>query len=707
MVEYHFGAFRVDVASLQLWRGDEVVALTPKAFDTLLVLLRNRHRLVRKDELIHAVWTNSFVSEDSLTQNITALRRALGDDPQDPSFISTIPRRGYRFIAPVVERNVGDAPAPAPAPAVADAPQAATVPVGAPRRWVWIGLAAAAAASAAAFVATIDRPAAAPDAGLLRFTVGAPPGTRLSSGGAVSPDSRRLAFVARDETAGTTRLWVQVLEDGRAEPLEGTEGASKPFWSPDGQSIGFFAGGRVKRVGASGGPVQTLASTVGLSESGGAWGPNGVILFASFRSAINAVPASGGPVTTVTELDASGQETAHRWPQFLPDGRFLFSVYAERSERIGTYVGSFDSRERTRLVGDVGGIYAPPGYLLFVRDRVLMAQPFDAASATVTDSATPIAADVFAPYPNTGATLSASAGNLLAFGGRAPEAKLTWFDRSGQPVGAVHSPVTLFNPSLSNDERYLLAGTGTEIWLVDLQRDAPTRLGPGNTPLLSPDGAQLAFTSGRASGIADIYVRPTLGRSEDLLFLRTPENKIVNDWSRDGRYLVYASTSPETKMDLWMVPTGTSGDATPVPLLVSAFNEFQAQISPDGRSIAYASDESGTWEVYVQSFPALGAKRAISAGGGSEPQWRRDGRELFYLSDDGVLMAVDVTPGDTLQVGRPTALFRTPIPIAGEMYTRRNHFIPDADGRRFLLTAASDVQEAITVLVNWTARLRR
>jgi DNA-binding winged helix-turn-helix (wHTH) protein/Tol biopolymer transport system component len=706
MVEYRFGPFRVDVASLQLWRGDDVVSITPKAFDTLLVLLRNRHRLVRKDELIHAVWTNSFVSEDSLTQNITALRRALGDDPQDPSFISTIPRRGYRFIAPVVERPVGKEPAASPAPAGVEA--AAVAPVPAPRRWtpVWIALAAA-AAGIAGLVTVLDRPAPPPDAGPLRFTVGAPPGTRLSSGGALSPDSRRLAFVARDEAAGTTRLWVQVLEDGRAEPLEGTEGASKPFWSPDSQSIGFFAGGRVKRVPTSGGPVQTLASTVGLSESGGAWGANDVILFAGFRSAINAVPAAGGPVTTLTELDAAGQETAHRWPQFLPDGRFVFSVYAERSERIGTYVGSFESKERTRLVGDVGGIYAPPGFLLFVRDRVLMAQPLDAATAAVTGSPAPIAADVFAPYPNTGAALSASAGNLLAFGGRAPQVTLAWFDRAGQPVGTVDSPVTLFNPSLSNDERYLLAGTGTDIWLVDLQRDAPTRLGPGNTPLLSPDGAQLAFTSGRTNGIADIYTRSTLGRSEDHLVLRTPENKIVNDWSRDGRYLVYASTSAETKMDLWVMPTGTSGGSKPAPLLVSAFNEFQAQISPDGRWIAYASDESGRWEVYVQAFPGLGAKRAISAGGGSEPQWRRDGRELFYLSDDGVLMSVDVTPGEPLQVSRPTTLFRTPIPIAGEMYTRRNHYIPDADGRRFLLTAASDAQEAITVLVNWTARLRR
>ena len=707
-VEYLFGPFRVDVAALELWREGELVSLTPKAFDTLVVLLRNRHRVVRKEELISTLWAGSFVSEDSLTQNITALRRALGDDPHAPRVVGTVPRRGYRFIAPATERRPGDqVPAPpaaeVPSVPVPEPPVAAPAPPPARSRvGQWIGLAAAAVLGASAVALVELRPAPATSAPL-RFTIGAPPDTRLASGGSLSPDGRQLAFVATDP-AGITRLWVQQLETGIARVLEGTEGASKPFWSPDGESLGFFAAGRVKRVGTVGGPVQTIATTVGLSESGGAWGPDDVILFAGFRSGISAVAASGGQVRTVTELDASGQETAHRWPQVLPDGRFLFSIYAESAERIGTYVGSRDSAERTRLLPDVGGIYAPPGYLLFVRDRVLMAQPFDARMARVTGTPTPIAGDAFPPYPNTGAALSAAPGGLLAFGGRAPEMILSWFDRAGKPLGAVTAPTTLVNPSLSRDERYLLAGTGTDIWLIDLAREAPTRVGPGNTPLLSPDGSRLAFTSGRTSGIADIYMRLAAGRSEDQLFLRTAENKIVNDWSRDGRYLVYASTSPETKMDLWAVPI--TGDPRPMPLLVSAFNEFQAQISPDGKWFAYASDESGTWEVYVQSFPSPGSKRAISAGGGSEPQWRADGRELFYLSGGGTLMSVDVVPGDTLQVSRPQPLFRTAVPIAGELYTPRNHYIPSADGGRFLITTPGDVQDSITVLVNWTARLQ-
>jgi eukaryotic-like serine/threonine-protein kinase len=712
-VEYLFGPFRLDVASMQLTRGDEAVGLTPKAFDTLLVLIRNRQRLVRKDELMSAVWADSFVSEDSLTQNITALRRALGDDSHQPEYISTIPRRGYRFIAPLVERVAGDRPAtasqaPAPAPAAAaEAPAASPPRPSDPRSWVrspWAWAAGAGLAAVLLFAATLVSARPEPPApAVLRFTIDAPPGTRLASGGAISPDRHYLAFIAQDGTTGTARLWIRSLDEGTTRVLDGTEGAGKPFWSPDSQAIGFFAAGSLKRVGAMGGPVQTLAPVVGLTVSGGTWGEDDTILFASFRSGVSAVAASGGQVRSATQLDTAAQETAHRWPQFLPGGRFLFSVYSENGERAGTYVGTLGSGDRVRVLSDPGGSYAPTGHLLYVKDRVLMAQPFDAAQARVSGTATTLAGDVFPLSPTTGASTSA-AGEILVYGGRAPDFELAWFSRSGSRQQTIKAPPNLYNPSISQDLRYLLAGSGTDVWLIDLERDAATRIGAGNTPLISPDGTQIAFTSGRLEGVSDLYVTSTMGRGEDRLFLRTRENKLVNDWSRDGRYLVFASTNPETRMDLWMVPM--AGGGSPVALLTTPYNEFQAQISPDGRWIAYASDESGRWEVYVQSFPELGAKRAISSGGGSEPQWRRDGRELFYVTAEGTLMAVDVTSGSTLQAGRPASLFRIPIPVTGEMNSRRNHYVASPDGQRFLVNAASDAPELITVVVNWTTRLR-
>ena len=712
-VEYLFGPFRLDVSSMQLTRGDETVGLTPKAFDTLLVLIRNRHRLVRKDELMSAVWADSFVSEDSLTQNITALRRALGDDSHQPEYISTIPRRGYRFIAPLVERGPAEprvANALAPPPTVVGAPERetpATAAVPARRSWArspWAWAGGAALAAVLVFAATLaSAPTAAPPPAVLHFSIDAPPGTRLASGGAISPDRRHLAFIAQDEASGVAHLWIRELDEGTSHAIEGTEGAGKPFWSPDSDAVGFFASGSLKRVGVAGGPVQTLAPVVGLTVSGGTWGADDVILFASFRSGVSAVPASGGEVTAATRLDAAAQETAHRWPQFLPDGRFLFSIYSENTDRAGTYVGALGSDQRVRVLPDPGGTFAPNGYLLYVKDRVLMAQPFSVSQTRVSGAAATLAGDVFPLSPTSGASTSA-AGEVLVYGGRSPDFELAWFSRSGQRQQTIKAPPNLYNPSISQDLRYLLAGSGTDVWLIDLDRDAATRIGAGNSPLISPDGTQIAFTSGRLEGVSDLYVASTIGRGEDRLFLRTQENKLVNDWSRDGRYLVFASTNPETRMDLWMVQT--SGGGGPVALLTTPFNEFQAQISPDGRWIAYASDESGRWEVYVQSFPELGAKRAISSGGGAEPQWRRDGRELFYVTPEGTLMTVNVTPGSTLQVGRPAPLFRTPIPITGEMNSRRNHYVAAPDGQRFLVNAASDAQESITVLVNWTSRLR-
>ena len=717
VTEYAFGPFRLDVASMQLTRGGDTVGLTPKAFDTLVVLLRNRHRLVRKDELMSAVWADSFVSEDSLTQNITALRRALGDDSHQPEYISTVPRRGYRFIAQVSE-GLAEPPGPAasqrPAAAgplaAADAaplestnlapPATARAPWRSP--WVWAGTAVVGLVIALA--ATLaSAPSEAPAAAALQFDIDAPRGTRLASGGAISPDRRHLAFIAQDDATGVARLWIRALDEGGIRAIEGSEGANRPFWSPDSQALAFFAASTLKRVGVAGGPVQTLTPVIGLTVSGGTWGADDVILFASFRSGVNAVPASGGKVTPVTRLDAAAQETAHRWPQFLPDGRYLFSIYAVNPDHAGTYVGRIGSEERVRVLSEPGGVFAPTGHLLYVKDRLLMAQPFSVADTRISGAATTVAGDVSPLSPASGVNASA-AGEILTYGGPAPGSQLVWFSRSGERQQPVKAPPNLYNPSLSQDLRYLVAGTGTDVWLVDLERDAATRIGAGNSPLISPDGTQIAYTSGRLEGVFDLYLASTEGKGEDRLFLRSRENKLVNDWSRDGRYLVFASTNPETRTDLWMAPM--AGGSSPVALLNAPFNEFQGQISPDGRWLAYASDESGRWEVYVQSFPSLGAKRAISTSGGAEPHWRRDGRELFYVAADGMLMSVDVTPGATLQATRPRPLFRTPIAISEGMTTRRSLYVATPDGQRFLVSASDDAEASITVLVNWTSRLR-
>jgi hypothetical protein len=273
---------------------------------------------------------------------------------------------------------------------------------------------------------------------------------------------------------------------------------------------------------------------------------------------------------------------------------------------------------------------------------------------------------------------------------------MQWMDRSGHALGALET--TLRDPTFARDGRSVVGG-GDGVWLVDLERGAPTRLvQDGMAPWPSPDGLRVAFTSRRKGGVADIFVR-SAGLDDEVL-LESPEHKIVNDWTADGRFLVYVSTNRETGKDIWLLPM--TGARTPVPFLVTPYNEIQAQVSPDGRWLAYASDESGSWEVYVQAFPGGGGKRAISVGGGAQPKWRGDGGELFYLGADHRLMAVAVSDAPIPGFGRPTPLFRAP--VSGDLNAYRSHYAVSADGDRFLIDTldASTNREPITLLVNWS-----
>jgi eukaryotic-like serine/threonine-protein kinase len=717
-VEYLFGPFRLELASLRLWHGDDVVPLAPKAFDTLLLLVQHRDRLLLKDELLHSLWSDSYVSEDSLTQNITALRRALGDDASNARYIATVPRRGYRFVAPVIERSTTDpvaappaAPAPTPpaAAAVVEAPPHAAVPAGASRRLLWAALVVLFGIAIGATIVALRGTTSGNDSGMppLRLTVDTPPGTRLLTA-IVAPDGNQLALVAEDLQSRTARLWVRARDAGIAQPLTGTEGASHPFWSPDGAHIAFFAGSTLKRVALASGSVQSIAPTVGLTTSGGTWSTSGSILFANFRSGIFSVPASGGAVTAVTTLDGEAGEDAHRWPSALPDGKhFLYSVISSSPAKSGTYVGTIGSTDATRVLPDVGAMYAPQGYLLFVRERVLMAQAFDQSTLRLTGDPVALATDVVERGVNSTAAISSSANDLLTFStharpGAGKRMRLVWMNRAGVVTGEIKALTSLTNPSLSPDGRQVLAGSGADVWLIDLDREVPTRVVAGNTPLLSPDGRTIAFTSSRDGGVSNIFVRPVAG-GVDTLLVRSGEHKIVNDWSRDGQYLIYATTNARTGLDLWMQPL--VGDQPAAPIVATPANEFQAQLSPDGRWLAWASDESGMWEVYVQAFPGGGDKIAISTGGGSEPQWRRDGRELYYLSADVTMKAVEFAPGSPVRVKRAVTLFPAPVPGSGELYARRNHYTVTPDGQRFLINAGDSRDESVAVVAGWTSQL--
>ena len=726
---YTFGPFRVDLASYQFWRDNERLAITPKAFDTLIVLMANRNRVVGKDELMGLLWPESFVSEDSLTQSVSVLRRALGDDPSQPHYIATSARHGYRFIAEVREERAVEhepdvtsaapptgAPAPlnarTPAPAVEQA-SSATAQSSRQVRPVWIAVPALLAVLLVLFAVvrtTSVAPAALPERGPLRFTQEAPAGTALVSGGVLSPDGRYVAFVAQDDQSGTNQLWIRALEASEPRALPGTEGAARPFWSPDSQHLGFFSSGKLRQVGLDAQPPRAIASTDSTTEGGGSWSAGGVILFTVLRSGLFSVPAAGGQVTPATRLDQSTQEVAHRWPQFLPDGRhFLFFVDSVRPDRVGTYLGSLDSPEKTQLI-DVPAVYAPDNYLVYIRDRGLAAQQFDVARARLVGAPTAVAGNAVSPTPSNGAVVSA-ADNLIAFGVSRSTERLEWFSRSGQRMGNIDAPTALRNPAVSPDNRQLLAASNNDpehkgLWIIELERGGLTRIAnDGMRPFWSPDGQRIAFTSDRSAGIADLYMRSTTARDgEEQALLRTGENKFICDWSPDGRDIVYGSINPGTKSDLWLLPL--AGNRKPVPYLVTPNNELDAQISPDGHWLAYTSDESGSWQVYVQSFPIAGRKQVISTSGGIEPRWRRDGRELFYLATDRNLMSVPIsTEADAIKSGRPQPLFRAPVPNLNVFI---NWYSVTGDGQRFVINTAAGkgVEEPITVLVNWSAGIK-
>ncbi len=454
-----------------------------------------------------------------------------------------------------------------------------------------------------------------------------------------------------------------------------------------------------------------MIASAGTNTSAASWGSKGLILLAEGRSGLYSVPQSGGPSIPVTTLNANEEEVDHRWPQFLPDGEhFIFFNVSAKPNRTGTYLGSIRSKQVERIL-DVHAIFAPPGYLIYTRDHLLMAQAFDlnrahARATPMVIGETAFPAESIDESELSTANLSVSANGLLAYTGSGGTPEVKWFDRSGHELGAIEMPAPVYYPVLSPDQKQLLVGArGLDhgVWAVDLSRGVSTRIvSDGMRPLWSPDSARIAFSADRA-GVNSLFTKPVAGSNQDTLLLRTSYTKALNDWSPDGRYILYTSIVPGARNKLWVLPL--FGDQKPRQLLQSPFNEAQGQVSPDGHWIAYASDESGVPEVYLQSFPEPGGKRVLSVDGGVEPHWRKDGKELFYLAPDRNLMAVTITLGALPSIERPHALFRASVPSVSSMFS--NQIAVSADGQRFLIGSGEKTtkEEQITVLSSWPSLL--
>jgi eukaryotic-like serine/threonine-protein kinase len=543
----------------------------------------------------------------------------------------------------------------------------------------------------------------------VQFVIAMPENAAEVSNPVISPDGRTVAFLATLD--GKRYLFTRPLGSLEAQRLAGTDEATYPFWSPDSRYLGFFSNSKLKKIEASGGPAQTLCDAP--TTVGGAWNQDGVILISQDTKGINRVSAAGGTLTPVIKLDESRKELAQAWPSFLPDGRhFLYQSWNGRSDDSAIFVSAIDGSDRKLLLkADSSPLYAPPGYLLFARGSTLMAQSFDAGKLQLSGEPFPIAEQVTYNGANSYESVSVSGNGVMVFlSGGLSNRQLVWFDRSGKQLGPLGPPGEYNDIVISPDGKRLamqrLVDGNSDVWLMDLERGVPSRFTFDSTaednPVWSPDGNRIVFSSGGES-LFDLYRKVSSGAGNQELLLKTDVGKEATDWSSDGRFIIFTAYGLKTSADLWILPL--AGDAKSYPFLETEFVEEQGHFSPDGRWIAYVSNESGRSEVYVQSFPQTGGKWLISTGGGAQPHWRGDGKELFYVAPDKTVMAVAINATPSFETAAPAPLFKTQV----SSYGAPNRYVVTADGQRFLINGpAEEVSKTpITVTLNWTAALKK
>jgi serine/threonine protein kinase len=533
---------------------------------------------------------------------------------------------------------------------------------------------------------------------------------------AVSPDGLRIAFMAT--SGGKEQLWVRELDSVDARVLPGTEGAAYPFWSPNSQTLAFFSDGKLKKIEATGGPAVTLCDA--FPARGGTWGTKDVIVWGGFGTGLFRVSASGGRSTAVTEPRKKTGAGDHRFPSFLPDGRhFLYTDTALNQEESGIYVADLESKDRKRIVtAHSRAVYSPPGYLLFVHEGTLMAQPFDAGKLQTMGDPVPISDQIDSQSSRAQYQFTVSNNGVLVYtaGRHGGGALLTWFDRSGKSIGTLGGPNAQSWGAISPDGTTVAVQRidrgFRDIWLHDLARGTASRLtvGPGSNgyPAWSPDGSRVSFFSAR-NGIGQPFQRNVRGAREDEVLTdpvgEPPTPTSAEDWSRDGRYLILRSVHPTKQFDIWVLPLNPDkpDERKAFLYLQTEFAEVWAKLSPDGRWLAYTSDETKRNEIYVQSFPTPGNKLQVSTNGGERAVWSRDGKELYFISADGRMMAVEVKSGARFEIGLPKGLFSVRLARDTDSW-----FDVTKDGR-FLIPVQVDqtAKTNMTVVLNWQTALKK
>jgi serine/threonine protein kinase/Tol biopolymer transport system component len=639
------------------------------------------------------------------------LRRCLEKDP----------KRRFRDIGDVrFELEEGRKPSAAVPSTAPPAAAVAVAPARAARRpLAWLGGAAGVLAlgTAIGWLAA-PRPA---DRRVVEFELQSPAGTAFyldperPGAAVVSPDGEAVAFTA--EAKGVVQLYVRPLASAAARPVPGTDGAQYPFWSPDSRSLGYFAGGKLRKVQVMGSASPPVTICDAEEVKGASWGAAGLIVFApNASSVLMRVPEAGGTPAATTQFDTTLNEESHRHPRFLPDGRhFLYLARVNGgSNENGVMVGSIDGGPGTLLLRSPAAAQYADGHLLFLREGTLMAQPFDASRRRLSGEAVPVADGVSLVSNATAlAVFSASDDGILLYqsGGTTATRKLVWRDREGRVTGALGDEAVYYDVSLSplgDQAAVTVAGSSGagDVWVYDIARAVRTRLtfDPSDEwrVVWSPDSKMLAFASDRA-GHYDLYTLAVGGSQPEELLYASDNVKVPCSISPDGRTLLFQEQSRETGWDIFAIPL--AGERTPRLLVSAASDQGLASFSPDGRWVAYSSNESGHLEVYVAPFPGPGRKWQVSTRGGYWPTWRADGREITYLDTAGTITTVPVeTRGDALSAGMPQPAFLLQPPE-----TNNSRFTVSADGSRFLAIEPVQalVRPPLTVVVSWTARLAK
>jgi len=706
-----FGLFEADLSTRELHKRGVPLHLQEQPFQILTMLLERPGEVVAREELRKKLWpADTFVAfDEGLNTAIKKLRYALGDSPDNPTFIETIPRHGYRFIAPIRtpdrDSNNGQNKGR--------------------ERATW-AMAAVLFVLAFGFVFSYLHRTRGPER-TMHFSIKLPSPTRDL---ALSSDGRTLAFIAPLPQNGGSALWIYELGAVGVRLLEKTEGASYPFWSPDNKSIGFFADGKLKKIDAASGPVQIICDApIGR---GGTWNRNGVIIFARDSGvSLSRVSAAGGPVTLLSGFEQKIATTmSSRWPVFLPDGNHFIYTSVDfgadlQGEASAVYLAALDSKEHRRLVSsNSNAAYVPPGYLLFFRNRSLMAQRFDAERLQVIGDGFALANDVEYLSSVARALFSGSENGSLIYqtGSDTTFSQLAWFDRNGKQLSTLGTPARYANPRLAPGGRRVAVdidepeSVNTDIWIFEPHRAMPSRFtfdpGQDEAPMWSHDGRTILWLSDRR-GKNSFYSKASYGSGTeaelvasarvDLSFASAP-----SDWSPDQRFLLYTDLHEGTVLHLWVLPI--DGGGKPYRLLRGSTAEVEGQFSPDGRWVAYSSNDSGRWEVYVVPFPFPdgGDKYQVSTDGGQQPRWRRDGKELFFLSPDRKMMVVSVNESTKLEFGPPKVLFQT---RAHEPITAEEFFTYDvsADGQQFLVNVNAEQNNPapVDIILNWASWLKK